>query len=119
LQTRPARAKAFERRTRDGRTACFSRGRIANYRAHQLFPWNVTWDDQEVDNNYASDKDQDGSRREDFLKRWASAYQAYYEHMPLRRTAVPKGSKLDLYRGLTSAISRISLCWTRAKRTHI
>src|SRR5690606_5105941 len=33
-----------------------------------------------------------------FLKRRAAAYQAYYEHMPLRRSAVPKGPDMLLYR---------------------
>jgi alkaline phosphatase D len=42
---------------------------MANSRAHRLFPWIVTWDNHEVDNDYAGDKDQDGSGREDFLKR--------------------------------------------------
>jgi alkaline phosphatase D len=91
---------------------------MAHSRAHQLFPWNVTWDNHEVDNNYADDKDQDGSRREDFLERRASAYQAYYEHMSLRRTAAPKGSKLDLYRGLTYGdLADFSVLHTRQYRT--
>ena len=67
---------------------------------HALFPWIVTWDDHEVDNNYADDKPEDGMPREAFLERRASAYQAYYEHMPLRRAALPKGSSLLLYRRL-------------------
>ncbi len=68
--------------------------------AHALFPWIVTWDDHEVDNNYAADKAEDGIGREAFLERRANAYQAYYEHMPLRRSSMPRGASLMLYRRL-------------------
>jgi alkaline phosphatase D len=82
------------------------RNRIAQYRsdprlmaAHAAFPWVLTWDDHEVDNNYANDIQEAGMPREEFLLRRAAAYQAYYEHMPLRRTSVPKGPHMALYRG--------------------
>ena len=52
--------------------------------AHASAPWIVTWDDHEVDNNYAGDIDQDDTPPEIFLLRRAAAYQAYYETMPLR-----------------------------------
>ncbi|MBL8219116.1 MAG: alkaline phosphatase D family protein, partial [Bryobacterales bacterium] len=68
--------------------------------AHQRFPWIVTWDDHEVDNDYANDYPEDGMPRTTFLERRASAYQAYYEHMPLRRASLPKGSSMQLYRRL-------------------
>lgn len=81
------------------------RNRYALYRsdphlrkAHELFPWIVTWDDHEVDNNYANDKEERGAPRDQFLERRSNAYQAYYEHMPLRKTSLPRGSSLDLYR---------------------
>jgi alkaline phosphatase D len=35
-----------------------------------------------------------------FLVRRANAYQAYYEHMPLRRRSVPRGPDMKLYRGV-------------------
>lgn len=41
---------------------------------HQQFPWIVTWDDHEVDNNYADDKEELGASRESFLERRANAY---------------------------------------------
>jgi alkaline phosphatase D len=73
--------------------------------AHAAFPWVVTWDDHEVENNYAdeisqidSEPDQDP---EVFLGRRAAAYQAYYEHMPLRRTSVPQGPDMQLYRRIS------------------
>ena len=36
-----------------------------------------------------------------FLLRRAAAYQAYYEHMPLRRRSVPTGPAIQLYRQFT------------------
>jgi alkaline phosphatase D len=71
--------------------------------AHANFPWIVTFDDHEVDNNYAGDIPQDPAKqsKEDFLKRRAVAYQAYYEHMPLRRTSFPNGSDIQIYRRLS------------------
>jgi alkaline phosphatase D len=83
------------------------RNRYALYRtdahlqeAHRLFPWIVTWDDHEVDNNYAGDVPEDKQTRTAFLERRANAYQAYYENMPLRRSSLPKGSHLQLFRKL-------------------
>ncbi|MBM3725054.1 MAG: alkaline phosphatase [Acidobacteria bacterium] len=66
--------------------------------AHERFPWIVTWDDHEVDNNYAADVPEDSQTRQDFLERRANAYQAFYEFMPLRKGAMPRGSGLKLYR---------------------
>ncbi len=68
--------------------------------AHAAFPWIVTWDDHEVDNNYANDIPEDKQSRAAFLERRAAAYQAYYEHMPLRRESLPRGPELRLYRRL-------------------
>ncbi|QXJ25603.1 alkaline phosphatase D family protein [Actinomadura graeca] len=70
--------------------------------AHAAFPWIVTWDDHEVDNNWADEIPQDPDRqpREKFLARRAAAFQAYYEHMPLRRPAVPHGIGMRLHRRL-------------------
>jgi alkaline phosphatase D len=50
--------------------------------AHLIAPWIVTWDDHEVANDYAADRDERLSP--DFVRRRAAAYQAFYEHMPLR-----------------------------------
>jgi alkaline phosphatase D len=62
----------------------------------------VTWDDHEVDNNYAGEipEEKGPMTREDFLTRRAAAYQAYYEHMPLRASCVPKGPGMQLYRSV-------------------
>jgi alkaline phosphatase D len=66
--------------------------------AHAAFPWILTPDDHEVENNYAGDVAVGGDPREAFLIRRAAAYRAYYEHMPLRRTSMPQGPWLPIYR---------------------
>jgi alkaline phosphatase D len=52
----------------------------------------ATWDDHEVEDNYAGDNQGDATpvHRVPFLQRRASGYQAFFEHMPLvRDTAAP------------------------------
>ncbi len=67
---------------------------------HRLFPWIVTWDDHEFDNNYANlVSEEQGVSPESFLMRRKNAYQAYYEFMPLRRRSFPQGPNMTLYRG--------------------
>ncbi|MCU1808455.1 alkaline phosphatase [Cytobacillus firmus] len=66
--------------------------------AHAAFPWVVTWDDHEVENNYAGGIPEKGQSAEAFIKRRAAAYQAYYEHMPLRLSSMPNGDGMQLYR---------------------
>ena len=63
---------------------------------HALFPWIVTWDDHEVANNYAADI-ADQNIPIPFLQRRANAYQAYYEHMPIRAMP-PDGPDFGIYR---------------------
>ena len=54
-------------------------------RLHAAVPWLVTWDDHEVDNDYAGD--QASTLRPNFLRRRTAAYRAYFEHMPVRAPA--------------------------------
>ncbi|MEO5923395.1 MAG: alkaline phosphatase D family protein [Bryobacteraceae bacterium] len=87
-------------------------------RMHAHCPWLVTWDDHEVDNNYAGAVPEDAQTREAFLERRANAYQAYYEHMPLRLTSLPKGTQLQLYRTLPfGSLAQFSVLDTRQYRT--
>lgn len=66
--------------------------------AHAVAPWAVVWDDHETENNWA---DETPERPDpDFLTRRAAAFRAYYENMPLRRTSVPRGIDMRLYRRL-------------------
>ena len=102
------------------------RNRYALYRtdadlqaAHAACPWTVTWDDHEVDNNYAGDiSEQPHVGRAPFLERRAAAYQAYYEHMPLRAAQVPRGASMLLYRRLTfGRLAQFAVLDTRQYRT--
>ena len=68
--------------------------------AHRIFPWAVTWDDHEVENDYAGVHPAYFNDNGGFLKRRAAAYQAYFEHMPLRMSAQPRNGELLLYRRL-------------------
>lgn len=68
--------------------------------AHTIAPWIVTWDDHEVANNYAGAHPEHPVPRARFLRRRAAGYQAYFEHMPLRRSQQPKGPDALLYRRL-------------------
>jgi alkaline phosphatase D len=65
--------------------------------AHAACPWLFTWDDHEVANDYAGDHSQ---RRDDpavFRRRRLAAYQAYYEHMPLRAAARAVSPEMRIY----------------------
>ncbi len=70
--------------------------------AHAAFPWVVVLDDHEIDNNWADEVPQDPTNQPPavFLARRAAAFQAYYENMPLRRSSVPRGIDMQLYRRL-------------------
>ena len=66
---------------------------------HAAAPWIVTPDDHEFDNNCAGAISEEKLvTASDFLRRRAAAYQAYYEHMPLRRSSLPAGPDMLLYR---------------------
>lgn len=81
------------------------RNRYRTYRAdpdlqaaHAACPWIVTWDDHEVDNNYAAGVPEDDQSFDAFLERRAAAYQAFYEFMPVRRSSMPSGPDMQLFR---------------------
>ncbi|HYP13667.1 MAG TPA: alkaline phosphatase D family protein, partial [Bryobacteraceae bacterium] len=87
-------------------------------KAHARFPWVSVWDDHEVSNNYAGDVQEKGQPRDQFLERRASGYQAYYEHMPLRRSQMAKGSSMGLYRRLDfGQLLRLNMLDTRQYRS--
>ena len=86
--------------------------------AHATAPWIVTWDDHEVANNYAADIAAKPAQQASFLARRAAAYQAYFEHMPLRRSALPKGPEMLLYRRLDfGRLAQFHVLDTRQYRT--
>ena len=85
---------------------------------HENFPWIVTWDDHETENNYAGFIPQDPADAAIFADRRARAYQVYYEHMPLRRTSFPHGPYLQLYRRVSfGSLAQLSVLDTRQYRS--
>ncbi|MEO7372130.1 MAG: alkaline phosphatase D family protein [Ilumatobacteraceae bacterium] len=67
------------------------RNRYARYKsdehlqaAHAVCPWFVIWDDHEVENNYAGETPQDPGDAPTFPARRFAAYQAWWEHQPVR-----------------------------------
>lgn len=97
------------------------RARYAQYKSdpqlqasHRIAPWIVTWDDHEVANDYGNDRDE--RLNPNFLARRAAAYQAFYEHMPVRLHALPEGSLSDRF-----AQMRIydRYDWGRLARFHV
>ncbi|WP_369035927.1 MULTISPECIES: alkaline phosphatase D family protein [Streptomyces] len=83
------------------------RNRYAQYHSdphlkamHAAAPFVVTFDDHEVDNDFAGDVPQDPDKQtpEAFAARLTAAYQAYYEHMPVRATSVPNGPHIRMHR---------------------
>lgn len=102
------------------------RARYANYRsdlhlqrAHASFPWIVTFDDHEVDNNWSGDIA--GGRTKStkaFRARRAAALQVYCEHMPLRRLAPRSAPAVQVYRRLGyGALAQFHVLDTRQFRS--
>ena len=52
--------------------------------SHASCPWFVIWDDHEVENNYAGLSPQDPADAAGFQARRFAAYQAWWEHQPVR-----------------------------------
>ena len=81
------------------------RGEAELQAMHAACPWIVTWDDHEVQNDYAGlTTGENGPAVADFAARRAAAYQAFYEHMPVRASALTqavaglvKGAETRLY----------------------
>ncbi|MEU4425891.1 alkaline phosphatase D family protein [Actinoplanes sp. NPDC024001] len=68
--------------------------------AHAAFPWVPTWDDHEVQDNYAAGVPRFDISAQDFLVQRANAYRAYWENQPLRRPRQPAGAGMPLHRRL-------------------
>ncbi|MFI7600335.1 alkaline phosphatase D family protein [Actinoplanes sp. NPDC049681] len=88
--------------------------------AHAAAPWIVTFDDHEVDNNWAGLVPQDPAQQsaDVFRARRAAAFQAYYEHMPLRRSSLPSGIDMRVYRQITfGRLATVHVLDTRQHRT--
>jgi alkaline phosphatase D len=102
------------------------RNRYAQYKmdpdlraAHASAPFIVTWDDHEVDNDYAGDIDENDTPSEVFLLRRAAAYQAYYETMPVRASTLPAGPHARLHRRMRfGSLLDLSVLDTRQYRSN-
>ena len=88
-------------------------------RAHAAAPWVLTWDDHEVDNDYANDRPEDGMPAEQFILRRAAAYKAFYEHQPLPASMRPVGPDMRIHtRQDWGALTRLYLLDGRQYRSH-
>jgi len=86
--------------------------------AHAAAPWMVIWDDHEVKNDYGGAQARAPVDPAVFLRRRAAAYQAFYEHMPLRRRSRPVGPDMLLYRTLDwGRLAQFQFLDTRQYRT--
>ena len=92
---------------------------------HASCPWIVTWDDHEVQNDYAGlQPGEGGPPVADFPARRAAAYQAFYEHMPVRASALTRalaglaaGAETRLYSQLRfGRLATLNLLDTRQYR---
>ena len=87
------------------RTLSQYRRRYAEYKldkhlqfAHRQCPFIVTWDDHEVDNDYAADF-AETHEEEGFAQRRINAYRAYFENLPIRLSTLPvRNQRRRLYR---------------------
>lgn len=66
--------------------------------AHASAPFVTTFDDHEVDNNWASQISQDDDDPKQFLLRRADAFKAWWENTPVRANLRPSGPDMKVYR---------------------
>jgi alkaline phosphatase D len=86
--------------------------------AHAAAAWFPTFDDHEVENNWVGVEDQKGTPTEVFALRRAAAFQAWYEHLPVRRSAFPgPGGMLAYRRATVGNLLDLHLLDTRSFRT--
>lgn len=120
------RGKVREHHNPEPYTLADYRNRYAQYKldphlqaAHAACPWLLTWDDHEVDNDYARDRSQDMDPVDAFLARRAAAYQAYYEHLPLPPGTYAGGPDMKIYgTHAMGSLARIQLLDMRQYRDY-
>ena len=120
----PRRARAYvEHVGPETVTLANYRQRYAQYKtdpdlqaAHAAAPWLAVFDDHEVADNWADEVPENPDPA--FLGRRAAALQAYYENMPLRRSAAPHGIDMQLYRRVQwGDLATVHMLDTRQYRT--
>ncbi len=94
--------------------------------AHAAHPWIVTWDDHEVEDNYAADRPgavgvaTGLSDPATFPERRTAAYRAWWEHMPVRAGPPDRNGALPIHRELQFGRSaRLVVLDNRQYRTPI
>lgn len=91
--------------------------------AHAAAPWLVLWDDHEVDNDYAGLNSENTAcggeaERAAFPARRAAAYQAWFEHMPVRPSRLLDENSVRIYGTVDwGALTRFYLLDTRQYRS--
>ncbi|GGE15814.1 alkaline phosphatase D [Polymorphobacter glacialis] len=86
--------------------------------AHRAAPWLVTWDDHEVLNDYANLANREGLAPALFAPRRTAAYQAYFEHMPIRPSLWRNPGSPQLYRAIDwGDLASLSVLDTRQYRS--
>lgn len=87
--------------------------------AHALCPWLVTWDDHEVDNNYADTVGENGMESVEQMRwRRAAAYQAWWENQPVRVPRATSWADLSIRRSVNwGTLARFWVLDTRQYRS--
>lgn len=86
--------------------------------AHAAAAFLSSYDDHEVDNNWAGEHDQDGTPSEVFRLRRIAAMQAWYENMPVRRAQFPGGDGVRMHRRIDYGdLLRVHVLDTRQYRS--
>ena len=93
--------------------------------AHEAHPFIMSFDDHEVDNDWAGAFSEEAGRPpypiavppEVFALRKQAAFQAWWENMPLRRAQLPQGPSITAYRRLDyGRLARLHVLDTRSWR---
>ncbi|MBP0444890.1 alkaline phosphatase D family protein [Roseomonas sp. SSH11] len=86
--------------------------------AHHAHPFITSFDDHEVENNWAGAiSARAGIGPEVLALRKAAAFQAWYEAMPVRRGQIPRGPEVTAWRGIAwGTLASISVLDTRSHR---
>lgn len=83
--------------------------------AHASAPWCSVWDDNEVVSNYAGEHRANGEATEDFAALRQAAYQAWWEHNPVR-IAPPDSETFDIHRRVD--LGSVATLWLLDGRQH-
>jgi alkaline phosphatase D len=102
----PGQGRVRPHATTEVRTLEDYRRRYAQYKgdpllqaAHARCPWIIEWDDHEVDNNYAGSVGENLMESDEQMRaRRAAAYQAWWEHMPVRVPRARSWADLNITR---------------------